>query len=61
MAEAAFDIGFNAQQQSFLLENTAHIRQRDEDITNIVRSINELATIFKELSILIVDQVILYM
>ncbi len=57
VAEAAFDRGFNEQQQDFLRSNTARIQQRDEEILGIVRSINELATIFKELSILIVDQV----
>lgn len=32
------------------------VNQRDEEITNIARSIEELAQIFKELAVLVIDQ-----
>eukprot|EP00053_Salpingoeca_punica_P015072 m.137866 g.137866 ORF g.137866 m.137866 type:complete len:329 (-) comp16613_c0_seq4:330-1316(-) len=55
-AAEAFDTGFNAEQQGQLQDNTQMIKRREEEITNIVNSISELHTIFKDLSILIVDQ-----
>ncbi len=38
-------------------DNTALIETREQEITNIVKSIEELATIFKDLAVLVVDQV----
>lgn len=55
-AEAYFDKGFSDQQQAHLRDNTTAIQQRDEEILSIVKSISELATIFKDLAVLIVDQ-----
>ena len=38
-------------------ENDKFVKQREEEISHIVQSIGDLNTIFKDLSILIVDQV----
>ncbi|EDQ91613.1 uncharacterized protein MONBRDRAFT_15312, partial [Monosiga brevicollis MX1] len=51
-----FDTGFTTGQQAQLRDNTALIAARENEITNIVRSINELASIFKDLAVLVVDQ-----
>lgn len=37
-------------------ETQAHIHERDAEISKIAESIEELATIFKELSTLVIDQ-----
>lgn len=55
-AADSFDTGFSSDQQSQLRDNTMQIKRREEEITSIVNSISELQTIFKDLSILIVDQ-----
>lgn len=49
--------GFSEQQKAQLGDNTALIATREQEITNIVSSINELSTIFKDLAALVVDQV----
>ena len=38
-------------------ENDKVVKQREEEIQHIVRSIGDLNTIFKDLSMLIIDQV----
>eukprot|EP00049_Salpingoeca_infusionum_P026719 m.27484 g.27484 ORF g.27484 m.27484 type:complete len:327 (-) comp8935_c0_seq3:2952-3932(-) len=50
------DTGFTESQQTQLRDNTAVIMQREQEITNIVRSINELSTIFRDLAELVADQ-----
>jgi hypothetical protein len=49
--------GFTDQQKSQLKDNTEMIATREHEIINIVSSINELSTIFKDLAALVVDQV----
>ncbi|CAM9441060.1 unnamed protein product, partial [Ectocarpus fasciculatus] len=50
------DPGFTAMQEQILDETEAMVNQRDEEITNIAKSIEELAQIFKELAVLVIDQ-----
>eukprot|EP00051_Salpingoeca_urceolata_P027417 m.481409 g.481409 ORF g.481409 m.481409 type:complete len:309 (-) comp22163_c0_seq1:81-1007(-) len=50
------DIGFTDEQQRQLHDNTMQVEVREQEILNIVRSITELSTIFKDLATLIVDQ-----
>lgn len=47
---------FSDAQKQAVKENQAIIQQRDEQILNIVKSIEELSTIFKDLATLVVDQ-----
>ncbi|EGD83020.1 hypothetical protein PTSG_03656 [Salpingoeca rosetta] len=54
--DITFDTGFTDTQQQQLRDNTAQIAQREQEITNIVKSINDLALIFKDLAELVVDQ-----
>lgn len=50
------DTGFSAGQIQ-AMENTEElVNQRDEEITRIAQSIEELAGIFKELAVLVIDQ-----
>lgn len=45
------------QQQIMLIDDTEElVNQRDEEITRIAKSIEELAAIFKELAVLVIDQ-----
>jgi syntaxin 16 len=53
---AADDTGFTAFQEQILDETEAMVNQRDEEITRIAKSIEELAAIFKELAVLVIDQ-----
>jgi len=46
----------NQQQLLMLEENTALVEQREKEIQNVVRSIFELNTIFKEMSHMVADQ-----
>jgi len=48
--------GFTAQQLMILEETEQMVNERDEEITRIARSIEELAQIFKELAVLVIDQ-----
>lgn len=50
------DHGFNQSQMNAVSNMEELVNQRDEEITKIARSVEELATIFKELSVLIIDQ-----
>eukprot|EP01147_Barroeca_monosierra_P004043 gene4043-6469_t len=54
--DVTFDLGFTEQQQQALRDNTAQISKREEEITSIVKSINDLSLIFKDLAQLVVDQ-----
>jgi syntaxin 16 len=40
-----------------LEETESYVQERDGEIRNIVKSIEELSTIFKELAVLVIDQV----
>ncbi|KAL7056405.1 hypothetical protein AAHC03_020940 [Spirometra sp. Aus1] len=44
------------QTQQLLMENTAAVTQREQEITQIVRSIHELNEIFRDVAQLVVDQ-----
>ncbi len=45
------------QTQILLAENTKAVEQREQEITQIVRSIHELNEIFRDVAQLVVDQV----
>lgn len=51
-----YDKGFTTAQLQMVEENEQVVRQREEEISHIVRSIGDLNTIFKDLAMLIVDQ-----
>ncbi|XP_057291520.1 syntaxin-16-like [Hydractinia symbiolongicarpus] len=51
-----YDKGFTTAQLQMVEENEQIVRQREEEISHIVRSIGDLNTIFKDLAMLIVDQ-----
>lgn len=50
------DTGFTLSQEQILDDTQEIVSQRDTEITNIARSIEELAQIFKELAVLVIDQ-----
>jgi syntaxin 16 len=50
------DLGFKASQLAALDDTVELVNQRDEEITRIAKSIEELAQIFKELAVLVIDQ-----
>mmetsp|Transcript_15906 Transcript_15906/g.16653 ORF Transcript_15906/g.16653 Transcript_15906/m.16653 type:complete len:306 (-) Transcript_15906:188-1105(-) len=50
------DNGFTQAQLQILEDTEQIINQRDEEITRIAKSIEELAQIFKELAVLVIDQ-----
>lgn len=50
------DTGFNAQQMAVMQNLEGIVNERDEEIQKIAKSIEELSNIFKELSVLIIDQ-----
>ena len=50
------DTGFTTAQMQILDETEEIVNQRDEEITRIAKSIEELAQIFKELAVLVIDQ-----
>jgi syntaxin 16 len=52
----ATDGGFNAMQMQELEDTEDLVNQRDEEIIRIAQSIEELAQIFKELAVLVIDQ-----
>lgn len=54
--EELYDKGFTTAQLTMVEENDKFVKQREEEISHIVQSIGDLNTIFKDLSILIVDQ-----
>jgi len=50
------DTGFTAEQLAMANEMDSQISQRERDILKIVKSITELSEIFRDLSILVIDQ-----
>ena len=52
------DIQDNKGKNDFLStqENNIQLRQRDEDLTNLLKSVNELASIFKDMQTLVMEQ-----
>lgn len=50
------DTGFTAEQLALANDMDAQISQRERDILKIVKSITELSEIFRDLSILVIDQ-----
>jgi syntaxin 16 len=48
--------GLTQAQISQLREQESHAQKRSKEIDNIVKSINDLADLFKELSVLVVEQ-----
>ncbi|CAM9341859.1 unnamed protein product [Discosporangium mesarthrocarpum] len=56
LAVNTLDLGFNEQQMAVLEDTEVLVEQRDQEIKNIQTSINELAVIFKELAVLVIDQ-----
>ena len=60
MANKSFSIRKNEEKNSndFLstLENNDQLRRRDEDVTNLLKSVNDLAQIFKDMQTLVMEQ-----
>eukprot|EP01135_Chromosphaera_perkinsii_P005353 Nk52_evm34s343 gene=Nk52_evmTU34s343 len=54
--EDLFDKGFTDQQLAVLEDNTASIHEREKEIAQIAKSIIELNEVFKEMSVLVIDQ-----
>jgi len=54
--EDKYDIGFTPEQIHTLQNNVTNVQQRDKDVKQIVKSITELAEIFKDLSVLVIEQ-----
>jgi len=50
------DTGFNQEQMNVLEDIELNIDKRDEEIMKIAKSIEELAQIFRELAVLVIDQ-----
>lgn len=55
-ADVDGDMGFTNAQMQILEDTEELVNQRDEEITKIAKSIEELASIFKELAVLVIDQ-----
>ena len=60
MANKSFSIRKNEEKNSndFLStqENNGQLRRRDEDLTNLLKSVNDLAQIFKDMQTLVMEQ-----
>lgn len=54
--ESHTDTGFTQGQLALLEDTEDLVNERDQEITHIAKSIEELATIFKELAVLVIDQ-----
>lgn len=54
--EELYDKGFTTAQLAMVEENEQFVRKREEEISHIVQSIGDLNMIFKDLSIMIIDQ-----
>lgn len=52
----ALDQGLSADQQSALDELNVNASEREQEIIKVAQSINELATLFKELNVLVIEQ-----
>lgn len=50
------DLGFNEHQMSKLKQSEAFTVEREREIQQVVESVNELAQIMKDLSVLVIDQ-----
>ncbi|XP_021280497.1 syntaxin-41-like isoform X4 [Herrania umbratica] len=50
------DMGFNEHQMSKLKQSEFSTLEREREITQVVKSVNELAQIMKDLSVLVIDQ-----
>ncbi|XP_047319875.1 syntaxin-43-like [Impatiens glandulifera] len=50
------DLGFNEHQMAKLRKNEAFNVEREKEIQQVVESVNELAQIMKDLSVLVIDQ-----
>ncbi|KAJ6833924.1 syntaxin-41-like [Iris pallida] len=50
------DVGFDKYQMSQLKKSEAFTREREREIVQVVESVNELAQIMKDLSVLVIDQ-----
>ncbi|KAJ8477590.1 hypothetical protein OPV22_021317 [Ensete ventricosum] len=50
------DVGFNDIQMSALKRSEVLTREREREIVQVVESVNELAQIMKDLSVLVIDQ-----
>jgi len=51
-----YDKGFSSDQVKLVDDQLAIIQQRDQQIDSILKSVNDLAEIFKDLSMLVIDQ-----
>ncbi len=49
--------GFTSSQLQMVEDNTVYVEQREKEINQIVRSIQDLNEIFKDLATMVVDQV----
>ena len=54
---AALDRKLNKQTQLMVEDNSLFVQQREREIQNIVKSISDLNTIFKELATMVTEQV----
>lgn len=54
--DSSYDKGFTSAQMQLVDDNTVIVQQREKEISHIVRSIQDLNEIFKDLSTMIVDQ-----
>ncbi|XP_047133829.1 syntaxin-16 isoform X1 [Hydra vulgaris] len=54
--EERYDKSFTTAQLQLVEENNEFVKQREEEISHIIRSINDLNTIFKDLAVMIIDQ-----
>ena len=54
--QADEDMGFDEMQMRILEDTEQEVNRRDEEITKIAKRIEELAAIFKELAVLVIDQ-----
>ena len=55
-SQLEIDLGFTTSQLLVVEEAEDAVNQRDEEIQKIAKSIEELAAIFKELAVLVIDQ-----
>merc|ERR1712004_813926 len=53
---SSYDQNFSDAQMQALMDNTEMVEEREREITNIVQSITELNSIFRDLAQMIVDQ-----
>ncbi|URD79315.1 Syntaxin [Musa troglodytarum] len=56
MEDDFHDVGFDEVQLSTLKRSEAFTREREREIVQVVESVNELAQIMKDLSVLVIDQ-----